>query len=460
MSFREVKAIFKRMGIQIIRSKWTIPYLAVFPIFFMALYWFGFSSSPIGTTPTFLLGIINNDEGLSVPVQNLLMNETIMGNETFLQFHSNEVLKTGFGLEFIELLNTTTYSNQTESSRIFDVTLYESTTQAENILLKRDLDLLMIIPEQFSNASLAIFNSYWKNTFGTYFHETLQETYPEIISLPVNVTEPILIKGDETYMNYRLAKVVLEAFISGYQDLTYYFSGPGGSITFNINQEYQVSIPQYTLFELTIPGLIAFGILVQPSLLSMLFCMEYRTKNKTIELILLSPASGKSYLLGSFFIQLPVMLVQTILLFFAGFLFGFTSESNYILGIIVALLIFPFSSALLYLTVAFISNEDIAGTILGFGGPLLSFMSGAFIAVPQIVLLSNAFPTASGYLRDFLIWDLMPLTHSVTALRQVLLYDFNIIQVLPEIIFSLFLGLIYLLGAMTVFYFMRFKRRS
>jgi hypothetical protein len=458
MSFKQVIAITHRMGLQIIRSKWTIPYLVLFPIFFIALYWFGFSASPIGTTPTFLLGVVNNDEGLSDSIQKLFQNETIMGNESLSQYHSPEVLTQGFGVEFINLLNTSTYSNQTNSPKIFDVTLFSSVDEAEDELLKRDIDILIVIPSRFSNASLAIFNSYWKNAFGFYFHEILQELYPEVPSLPTNITESIQIKGDDTYINFRHAKSVIDTFISGYQDLTYYFSGPGGSITLAMNNEYQVSIPQYSLFELTTPGLFAFGILVQPSLLSLLLCMEFRPKNKTIDLIWVSPCSGTHYILGSFLIQVPVMLAQTFILFFASILFGFTPQGNLFLGMIISLSIFPFSSALLYLTTAFISNEDIAGTVLGFGGPLLSFMSGAFIAVPQIILFPNIFPTASGYNRDFLIWDLMPLTHSVTALRQGLLYDFNIWQVLPDVLFSILLGIIYLLVAMLIFYYMRFKR--
>jgi len=460
MTLKNSLAVCGRMGLQIIRSKWTIPYLVIFPIFFIVIYWFGFSASMIGTTPTFRLGIVNNDEGLPKAFQDVFLNETLIGNDTFIFYHSIDVLEKGFGIELIQMLNSTTYTNHTDSPNIFDVSVYSSISEAEELLIERDLDILMEIPFGFSNASISIFNRYWKNTFGQYFHEMLQIYFPEVPSLPVNVSETVIIQGDDTYINFRLAQSVLASFLENYQDLTSFFEGPGGSINFALNQENQISIPQYSLFDLTIPGLIAFGVLVQPSLLSMLFCMEYRSRNKTIELILLSPSAGTGYLLGSFLIQIPVMFAQTLILFFASILFNFTPQGDVLLAIIISLTIFPFSSSLLYITTAFISNEDIAGTILGFGGPFLCFMSGAFIAVPHISLIPNAFPLAGGFTRDFLIWDLMPLTHSVTALRQVLLYDFNLQQVIPEIFFSLLFGLFYLLVGMITFYYMRFIRRE
>ncbi|WP_455143224.1 ABC transporter permease, partial [Candidatus Hodarchaeum mangrovi] len=249
MTLRNSLAVCGRMGLQIIRSKWTIPYLVIFPIFFMSIYWFGFSASPIGTTPSFQLGIVNNDEGLPEEFQNVFLNETIIGNNTLMLYHSIDVLEKGFGIELIQVLNSTTYTNHTASPNIFDVSIYASISEAEELLIDRDLDILMEIPPGFSNASISIFNKYWKNTFGQYFHEMLQTSFPEVPSLPVNFSETILIQGDETSINFRLAHSVLTSFLENYEDLTSFFEGPGGSISFTLSQEYQISIPQYSLFD-------------------------------------------------------------------------------------------------------------------------------------------------------------------------------------------------------------------
>ena len=86
-------------------------------------------------------------------------------------------------------------------------------------------------------------------------------------------------------------------------------------------------------------------------------------------------------------------------------------------------------------------------------------MSGAFVEIPQIILIPNSFPTSGGVMRDFLLWDLLPLTHGVNAIRQVLLYDFTIDQVFPDIITNLLLSCIMLIVFVYLFKKMRFRRR-
>jgi hypothetical protein len=85
-------------------------------------------------------------------------------------------------------------------------------------------------------------------------------------------------------------------------------------------------------------------------------------------------------------------------------------------------------------------------------------MSGSFIEVPKIVLFPNSFPTASGFPRDFLLWDLLPLTHTVNALRQVLLFDFEFSMIQSDLIMSLLLSMAYFGISIILFWYFRFKR--
>ena len=96
MSLNQVLGIAKRMGIQTIRSKWTIPYLLIFPLLFIGLYWFAFSSSNIGNNQTFQLGVVNNDKGFGKQIKDLLNNDTVTnGSEWFP--HTSDVITYGFG---------------------------------------------------------------------------------------------------------------------------------------------------------------------------------------------------------------------------------------------------------------------------------------------------------------------------------------------------------------------------
>jgi ABC-2 type transport system permease protein len=457
VSLTQIIGIAQRIGIQIVRSKWTIPYLILFPLFFIGLYWFGFSASPVGITQTFSIGIINQDAGLSDDIVELFSNETIVG-DSFSSFHSSTVLERGFAAEFVAILGNITYVNETDAPYIFKISLLNNSKEADKSLYSRDLDLVMILSPQFSRASVSMLNAYWNNTYGYFLHELIQSEFPETPDLPVNINETVQIKGDSNFINFKQANSIIHSIIFDYQEIAKFFSGPGGSITLEMDDEYLVSIPEYSLFDLSLPGLIAFGIIIQPSLTSMFVCMEFRDKNKTFDRIHLSSISPTVYLFGSILIQIPVMIVQSAILFISSVLMGFNPAGDLFLGFLISLTIFPFCLFLLYITTAFFSNEDVVGSILGFGAPFCAFMSGAFIDIPKFVLIPKIFPTASGFPRDFLLWDLLPLTHTVNALRQVILFDFSFIQIIPDLTMSLILSLIYFGISVLIFAYFRFKR--
>ncbi len=460
MSLKQILGVAQRMGLQLFRSKWTIPYLILYPLFFIGLYWIGFSTSPVGESQTFLVGVINQDLGLSDEIKSLFHNETIMGNSSFTLYHSSDVLDKGFGIEFIDILANLTYSNITNAPHIFEVTQFEEESDATDKLFKRDLDILIVLSPNFSNTTLSILNRYWHNTFRFYLHEMIQLDFPTFPDLPTNINDSIRIIGDESYFNFKMAKSVLSIVIHEYQDLTTTFKGPGGSISIRMNKDYEVSIPKYSLFELSIPGLIAFGIIVQPSLISMFFCMEFRSNNTTFDRIRLAPSSGGVYIIGSILVQIPIMIGQTIILFLTSLMLGFNPQGDILIGFLIALTIFPFCLFLVFISTAFLSNEDVVGNVLGFGAPFIAFMSGAFIEIPKVILIPGIFPTSSGYPRDFLLWDFLPLTHTANALRQVLLYDFDFHLVLFDIFMSLFLSIIFLIFSLIIFSYLRFKRRG
>ncbi|MHA2226894.1 MAG: ABC transporter permease, partial [Candidatus Hodarchaeales archaeon] len=335
MSFKQIFGIAERMGLQLLRSKWTVPYLILFPLFFIGLYWIGFSTSPVGESQTFLLGVINQDGGFSEDIKSLFQNETIIENISFTQYHSSDILDKGFGSEFIDILANLTYSNITNAPNIFDITQFEKESEANDKLFKRDIDILIVLNPKFSNTTLSILNKYWHNTFGLYFHDVIQLQFPAAPDLPTNINDTIRVKGDEHYLNFKIAKSLISIVIHEYQDLTTAFKGLGGSISLRMNEEYEVNIPKYSLFDLSIPGLITFGIIVQPSLISMLFCMEFRPNNTTFDRICLAPSSAKMYILGSILIQIPVMIGQTIILFLSSLMLGFNPQGDLLLGFLI-----------------------------------------------------------------------------------------------------------------------------
>jgi ABC-type multidrug transport system permease subunit len=444
------------MGIQTIRSKWTIPYLIIFPLIFIGLYWFAFSSSNIGDNQVFQLGIINNDRGLGLQIRELLNNDTVTEEGEWFP-HTSEVITNGFGFEVIKFLKDLRYDNSTSSTEIFDVQVFNSTDNLKRALGKRELDIALIFPQNYSNASLSSVNDYWHTEFGYYLHEVIQTSFPNSPDFPTHVNSTIQILGDNNYLNFKIASSILSIFIENYHDLSNYFVTYGGRVGLNLDEVYQVSVLKYTFFEMMVPGLIMFGIIIQPSLFSMFLCIEFKPDKRTFDRIMISPLSPSSYVLGSLLIQIPIMLTQTALLFLASFILGFDPQGNIFLGFLIACSMFPFSASLNYITAAFFSNEDVAGTVTGFGAPILGFMTGAFVEAPNIVILPNIFPMASGYARDLLLWDFIPLTHGINAIREVLLYKFTLDMVLMDLIANLVLSAIFLLFFIYIYIKMRFK---
>ncbi|MFX0063774.1 MAG: ABC transporter permease [Candidatus Hermodarchaeota archaeon] len=457
MGVMQVIGVTQRFGIQVIRSRWTIPYLIIFPAFFIGVYWIGFSASEVGTNQTFQLGVINQDEGFSDEVKALLGNKTIMG-EDFTTFHSSDVLEKGFALELANLLNTTKYSNESEAKNIFDVTLLSDLAEGQEKLENRNLDILIIFSPTFSNAMLSMLNQYWNRTYGLYLHEMIQLQFPEAPDLPTHENETTIIMGDDTYITFQLANSILTLILEQYSDLRSAFDSPGGSIQLVFNEEYLVSLPKYSIFDMIIPGLIAFGIILQPSLFAYFVGDEFNPKRRTYDRLHLASLSPIAYTFGTLIIQIPVFIAQTVILFVMALLLGFTPQGNLLLAFCIAMTILPLNAAICYLVAAFFYDEMTIGTVLGFGAPILAYASGAFTALPHLVVLPNFFPTASGMMRDFLLWDLFPLTHVVNALRDVLLYNFTLEQVFADILTGLFLSTIMFIFAIILFAYYRFWR--
>lgn len=457
MGFMQVIGVAKRFGIQVIRSKWTIPYLILFPAFFIGIYWFGFSSIEVGTNQTFQLGVINNDAGFNDEVKSLLGNETIKQGG-FAAWHSPEVLEKGFASELIDILHTLKYSNEPDAKQIFDVTIVPNISEGQERLEHRNLVILIEFSPKFSNATLSLVNQYWKQTYGLYLHEMIQLEFPGAPDLPTHDNETIIIRGDDTYTNFQLANSILTLILEEYFDLRAAFDSPGGTVHLEFNEEYLISIPKYTIFDMIVPGLIALGLIIQPSLFASFVGEEFHPERRTFDRLHTASLSATSYIFGTLLIQIPVCIVQTIILLATSLFLGFSPQGDLFLAFGITLTVLPFNAVLIYLTTAFFHDEMTIGTVLGFGAPLIAFATGAFTTLPHLVIFPDFFPTASGIPRDFLIWDFLPLTHIINALRDVFLYNFTLEQVFVDIVANLVLSMIMLIVVILIFAKYRFSR--
>ncbi|MFX0117608.1 MAG: hypothetical protein ACFFB3_23895, partial [Candidatus Hodarchaeota archaeon] len=261
MTIRQILGVSQRIFMQMVRSKWTIPYLLLFPAFFIAAYAFGFSASEIGASQTYQLGVINNDEGFSEVVKSLLSNETIMQG-SFINFHLENAIENGIASEFLQLLSDLKYSNKSNAKKIFEITTLSSFSKAEADLEDRDLDIAIEFSPAFSNASLSAFNHYWNLTYGLFIHEQIQQEHPNTPDLPTSVNDTIVIYGDDTFVNFKVARSILTLILESHFDLGSLLSSSSGTVSLVLEDEYQVSLPKYSVFDLVAPGLLLFGLVI------------------------------------------------------------------------------------------------------------------------------------------------------------------------------------------------------
>jgi hypothetical protein len=100
------------------------------------------------------------------------------------------------------------------------------------------------------------------------------------------------------------------------------------------------------------------------------------------------------------------------------------------------------------LVAAFIPNGRDANAVIAILSAPIGFLSGSFLDVPTIPLVPNLVPDGAGGLRALQLWDFFPFAPSVSAIKKILLSEYSLMQVLPEIFLLLLGGLLfYVLGA-------------
>lgn len=199
------------------------------------------------------------------------------------------------------------------------------------------------------------------------------------------------------------------------------------------------------------PGILVFAVITQAGMIGAFLVNEFN-ENKTIIRIKLSLIHPLEYILGVTLLLFVVTLFQVIILLgFSMIFLGFKPIGNMLQGIIIILLTTFFTAALGFFIASFFKSSDAAGQSSGFLMTPIAFMSGAFMEVPAITIFQASFPTPSGLMRDFGLWDLVPTTHTVNALRSILLYNFELSDVLADIFWLVVPSIILLLLGIIVY---------
>lgn len=433
---------------EIFRDRKGFFFLLVFPVFFMAIFSFAFGSGTFqaGGSLPHDIAVVNYDSGTTV-------------------VSSNTTRLVNYGQSFTQVLENATAENS--STKLFNLHNV-SEDKANELLRTRDIDALIVIPKNFSRAFTSMVNDSARtaiqsevgaraiaggtgdqNQAATQSSPTrtsnqtsaptqkLQAaavaTNPAGNALPKNVTLPkasnvtsvLSVEGDSGYVNFQTAlglitdifdhykndvtaKAVADA-ASGqnYRPLADYIPIEMRSITGT-----QSSSP----FDYMVPGLIILAILMQVSVVSGSLVRDI--ERGTLDRLKLSKIRSVDLLFGTFLTWTLITIAQVPLLIAVatglGFQYSGTLDSLE-LAIVIGVIAGMASIALALLIASFAKSEMQA---LELGGIIIlpvAFLAGAFFPLPKQVLGEFAG-------RTYVLYDILPWTHAINALRSVLTY--------------------------------------
>ena len=401
---------------QTIRDRRSLFFLLLFPVVFMIIFAFAFGSpSSLGTgTAPHEIAVINLDAGATVSINNTTQ-------------HVND------GASFTQLLENITYA-QTDT-HMFTLNNV-SADQAQTMLKSRGLDAVITIPENFSQAVVALANASARaettSDIGLRVINGSTAQLPVNLTLPKqsNVTAQVIVEGDTGSAAFGAAQGLISNLLEQYQSQIQATAIRQVDATLAQNQSQSNASIDYisaavqpltgtrslTLFDYQAPGLIVFALLMQVSSVAQDLTRE--SDRGTLGRLKLSNMRSFDLLFGTLLTWILIAIAQILLLLGVAVALGFSwaDGANSIgLAVLVGIIGGIASISLGLLLAAFTTNERQAAQLGVLIAVPVSFLTGAFFPLPNEIL-GTAFGTT------FQVYDLLPWTQVADALRQVLIY--------------------------------------
>lgn len=375
---------------ELLRDRRGLFFILLFPLFFMLIFGFAFGGMGQGTT-SYKLAIVNYDQPATIPGLNQ---------------------STNFGDNLTKDLKDAKYQNS--SVNLFNVTV-TSESDADQKLKNREVDAELIIPSTFSQSVVALIN----NTIQT----TTNPLSTASLNSSSNLTTTLIIRGDPGYINFGASQGILSNFLSGYKDQIVIQTQngirntPGAQPVQFLDYKIDgIGTKNFTTFDYMAPGIIVFAILMMAINVAALFARE--VENGTLRRLRISKMTSFDYLFGGLLPWSLVVAAQVLILFTVAIAIGFHWQGNVnsiILAVIVGIIGGIASIALGMIIAAFAKSPPQASQLGTLIAVPVSFLSGAFIPLPQVVV-------GSIMGQQVFIYDILPWYHVVNILRNVLTF--------------------------------------
>jgi ABC-2 type transport system permease protein len=306
------------------------------------------------------------------------------------------------GEKAVRLLETLTYPS---GDPLLDVILVNDQVRAEDLLQDRDAEVLLVIPEDFS--------------------ETLSLAARGEIQKPAELT----LIGDLTNPYYAVGAVMAGSVIDEFVQVQ-----TGEIRPIKYNEIALGSSAGRSEFDMYIPGILIVSVVMLVFSVSM--TITYEVEAGTLRRLQMTAMKARDLLIG---ISLPIVLfgvLSLLLTLVIAIGLGFNSQGSVWLALFIGGMTAVAVVGVGLIVAAFSKSVSQAFIIANF--PLIFFMffSGAVYPIPRINLFQIAGIQIS-------LYDILPPTHAVVALNKVLTMGAGLGGVWYEIVSLILLSLIY-----------------
>lgn len=233
----------------------------------------------------------------------------------------------------------------------------------------------------------------------------------------------IVIVGDPSQQEYQTAAQIVTAFAAGFAEKV---SGQKPAVATSMEA---VTAEELTNFDFIAPGLMVFAILNMIPQAAAILARE--TENKTLDRVRMSPTGPISLLGGVALAQFVLASVSLALMLLTARAMGFHNQGTYGGAYLIALTSAIAVTGVGMIIAAFARTQQEAANFGVLVSVPTSFLSGAFFAIP-------AFRVGG-----FNVYELLPPSHAVEALRQVMTFGRSLDAVTGSIAALALLSLVF-----------------
>ena len=396
---------------ELIRDRRGLFMILLFPMFFMII--FGIVYGNMGqTNETYNLAVVNLDEGAKMPLTNEEVN---------------------FGDNLTEIFRDSEYEDS--DVKLFNV-INTSESSANKLIQLKEADAMIVIPKNFSQ------------TIVDKMEDSVATQITGTTSSNNNDTLKLIISGDSSSMGFGVSQVVLIKTIGKYQDnlvANIQSQTSGSSVEplklFEGDVESVSGTESFSQFDFLAPGMMLFAILLLATTVAASLTKE--VEKGTLARLRISKMRSFDMLFGALIPWSIVAAIQVLILLTVALIMGFNWQGG-LNSIVLAMfigVIGGIGSIALGMIIASFAKNDTQAFNLGIMVVVpTSFVVGAFFQLPQVVM---------GEIigRSFQIYDILPWTHILNALKSVLIYGNGLSAITYDLAWSAVLtAIIFVIG--------------